>query len=278
MHSLDQCSGGLDSVSPGGSRNISKPGLTVVLLKSRECTRLEEVHVRKTTIILILFMYITAALAAQTETGEASWYGGKFQGRRTANGEIFDTHQLTGAHKTLPFDTRVKVTNLKNGKTVEVRINDRGPFIKGRIIDLSMAAAQQIDLLGSGVTRVKIEVMGSSSGPEESSESPGRKSSEHESPGSESAEVQSDSRDLLVYTEPQYYSIQVASFGEEENARQLRTKLASSGFAPVFESSQNGHIRVILPKLTEQEIEETVLRLSELGHTAILVRKHYGRD
>jgi rare lipoprotein A len=93
----------------------------------------------------------------RTQTGIASWYGPGFQGRRTANGERFDTNQLTAAHKTLPFGTRVRVRSLVNGKEVVVRINDRGPFIAGRIIDLSRAAAQAIGM--SGVKRVVIETL-----------------------------------------------------------------------------------------------------------------------
>jgi rare lipoprotein A len=90
-----------------------------------------------------------------TESGVASWYGPRFQGKLTANGERFNTHELTAAHKTLPFGTRVRVKSLVNGKEVVVRINDRGPFIKGRIIDLSKAAAQAIGLIG--IKKVEIE-------------------------------------------------------------------------------------------------------------------------
>jgi rare lipoprotein A len=94
-------------------------------------------------------------LTGWAQQGVASWYGPGFQGKRTANGERFDTNQLTAAHKSLPFGSRVRVTSLINGKQVIVRINDRGPFIPGRIIDLSRAAAQAIGL--SGVKQVKIE-------------------------------------------------------------------------------------------------------------------------
>ena len=80
-----------------------------------------------------------------TETGIASWYGYPYHGRRAANGEIYDMEKLTAAHRTLPFGTWVRVTNLTNSKTVDVRITDRGPFIDGRIIDLSKAAAREID-------------------------------------------------------------------------------------------------------------------------------------
>ncbi|MBA4197038.1 MAG: septal ring lytic transglycosylase RlpA family lipoprotein [Chitinophaga sp.] len=92
-----------------------------------------------------------------TETGYASYYGDKFDGGKTASGETFHQNKLTAAHKKLPFGTIVKVTNLSNNKSVTVRINDRGPFVSGRIIDLSKAAAQQIDLVAAGVTKVKIE-------------------------------------------------------------------------------------------------------------------------
>jgi rare lipoprotein A len=102
-------------------------------------------------------------LTAYEQEGLASWYGGKFQGRQTANGEIFDTNKFTAAHKTLAFGTVVKVTHLENGKSTVVRINDRGPFIPGRIIDLSRAAAAAIGLAGKGVAKVRVEELPSSS-------------------------------------------------------------------------------------------------------------------
>ena len=95
----------------------------------------------------------------QTETGEASWYGHPYHGRPAANGEIYDMEKLTAAHRTLPFDTWLRVVNLDNSKTVEVRITDRGPFIEGRIIDLSHAAARAIEMIGPGTARVRIEVI-----------------------------------------------------------------------------------------------------------------------
>ena len=94
-----------------------------------------------------------------TERGEASWYGPGFHGRHTANGEVYDMHALTAAHKRLPFDTVVEVLNRDNGRRVRVRINDRGPFVRGRIIDLSRAAASEIGMLGPGVARVEIRVV-----------------------------------------------------------------------------------------------------------------------
>src|SRR5512133_3322900 len=91
-----------------------------------------------------------------TETGVASWYGHPYHGRRAANGEIYDMEKLTAAHRTYPFDTWVRVKNLSNDRTVDVRIQDRGPFVRGRIIDLSHAAAREIELIGPGITKVKL--------------------------------------------------------------------------------------------------------------------------
>ena len=91
------------------------------------------------------------------EVGEASWYGPGFQGQETANGETFDQKDMTAAHPTLPMGTKAKVTNLENGKKVEVRINDRGPYTEDRVIDLSSAAAKKIDMKEDGTTQVKIE-------------------------------------------------------------------------------------------------------------------------
>lgn len=104
-----------------------------------------------------MVIYITACAPKITQTGKASFYADKFNGRKTANGERFSNSKLTAAHKTLPFGTKVKVTNLSNGKTVKVRINDRGPFVAGRMIDLSKKAAKRIDLVNNGVGNVKIK-------------------------------------------------------------------------------------------------------------------------
>lgn len=95
-----------------------------------------------------------------TESGIASWYGHPYHGRRAANGEVYDMDAMTAAHRTLPFGTRVMVENQTNGKSIEVRITDRGPFIDGRIIDLSRAAAKQIEMIGPGTAKVRVTVLG----------------------------------------------------------------------------------------------------------------------
>ena len=92
-------------------------------------------------------------------SGSASWYGSQFHGRKTANGERFNMHGLTAAHRSLPFGTKVRVTNRKNGKSVVVRINDRGPFVGKRVIDLSRGAAQAVSMIGSGIAPVTLQVI-----------------------------------------------------------------------------------------------------------------------
>jgi rare lipoprotein A len=108
---------------------------------------------------ILLLTGATSCSRRITETGMASYYGVNdgFNGRKTANGEIFDTYKLTAAHKTLPFGTIVKVTNLSDGSSVKVRINDRGPYIKGRIIDLSAKAAEKLNMTSKGIARVELK-------------------------------------------------------------------------------------------------------------------------
>ena len=111
---------------------------------------------------------MTTVNPGYTETGIASWYGHPYHGRPAANGEIYDMEKMVAAHRTLPFDTWVRVYDLDNSKTVEVRIIDRGPFIDGRIIDLSHAAALAIGMIGPGTANVRMEVIGVPAGVEPS--------------------------------------------------------------------------------------------------------------
>jgi len=111
--------------------------------------------IRKFFIILLLCFPLY--LSAQDIVGQASYYAKKFHGRKTANGERFNMHEMTAAHRTLPFGTILLVTNLSNNKSVIVRINDRGPFSKRRILDLSYGAAKELDFIRNGVTNVRIQ-------------------------------------------------------------------------------------------------------------------------
>lgn len=112
----------------------------------------------KSLVYILFCLFLFSSCSSKiTQTGKASYYHDKFQGRTTANGEKYRKHKLTAAHRTLPFGTKVKVINQSNGKKVKVRINDRGPFVEGRIIDLSKRAARKIGMLDAGVSDVKIK-------------------------------------------------------------------------------------------------------------------------
>lgn len=132
-----------------------------------------------------------------TEEGNASWYGNPFHGRRASNGEIYDMYKLTAAHRTLPFETMVRVTNLRNGKSTTVRITDRGPFVNDRIIDLSMAAAREIESIGPGVVPVRLEVLGN------------------------------------VDVTAGFFTVQVGAFRDRGNADRLRDRLSLS-YSPIY--------------------------------------------
>ena len=106
-----------------------------------------------------LVILVSQAYAQNTETGLASFYNDRFEGSLTASGAVFEQGKMTAAHRTLPFHTRVRVTNLNNKKSVVVKINDRGPFVKDRIIDLSKAAAVKLDFVNEGVAKVTLEVL-----------------------------------------------------------------------------------------------------------------------
>ncbi len=169
--------------------------------------------------------------------GVASWYGGKFQGRLTANGEVFDTNELTAAHRELPFNTIVRVTNTTNERSVVVRINDRGPFVDNRVIDLSRAAADIIELTGAGIAPVKLEIL-------------------HYEP-------ESDLRTL-----------QVGSFSSEANARAVADRLHAAGFSPEIETVSGASVfRVVLVDIREVNVGDQKARLAGIGFTNVLVRR-----
>ncbi|MDY6906199.1 MAG: septal ring lytic transglycosylase RlpA family protein [Thermodesulfobacteriota bacterium] len=134
------------------------------------------------------------------EEGLASWYGGKFHGRKTASGETYNMYALTAAHKTLPLGTMVRVTNRKNGKSVVVRINDRGPFVHGRIIDLSYTAAKRLDIVKNGTGKVRIVALDSKTG---------------QPAPPEPAETAA----------AEFFTLQVGSFTNAENAYKLKDEL-----------------------------------------------------
>ena len=109
--------------------------------------------------VAIVAFGLLCGCSSNTQTGDASYYSDTLHGKKTASGEPYDRGALTAAHKTWKLGTMVRVTNVENGKSIVVRINDRGPYAKGRIIDLSRAAAEKLDFIKKGVTKVKLEIM-----------------------------------------------------------------------------------------------------------------------
>jgi rare lipoprotein A len=179
------------------------------------------------------------------EEGNASWYGNPFHGRRASNGEIYDMYKLTAAHRTLPFETIVRVTNLNNGKTTTVRITDRGPFVDNRIIDLSLAAAREIDSVGPGVVPVRLEVVGGNV-------------------------------DLATLTEG-FFTVQVGAFRDRNNAERLRDRLSVT-YSPIFiqqyDSADGVFYRLRVGKVSgEDAAKELAEQLrSKEGFTTLVFR------
>jgi rare lipoprotein A len=118
----------------------------------------------KKIFLLFLVISIVGSAFAQVQTGKASFYADKFEGVQTASGQKYKRKKLTGAHKTLPFGTKVRITNLQNEKSVEIIINDRGPYVEGRIVDVSKAAAEKLGFLNQGIAEVKLEVIDAGDG------------------------------------------------------------------------------------------------------------------
>lgn len=167
----------------------------------------------------------------QRQTGVASWYGHPYHGRITSNGEVYDMELMTAAHPNWAFDTWVKVTNLQNGNDVTVRINDRGPFIKNRIIDLSRAAARQIGMLAPGTARVRVEVVQGRPANQPKPPRPERQPKQPSTPVTtapvdRSAEIRRRLRRQAAGACPSgpYWAVQIGAFEEEINAERMLGK------------------------------------------------------
>ena len=176
------------------------------------------------------------------EVGWASWYGKDFHGRRTASGAVYDMYQLTAAHKTLPLGTSAMVTHLDNGKSVMVTINDRGPFVRGRIIDLSYAAAQALGMVEEGVAKVRLEVVDKRAAPPPPPEGP--------------------------------FTIQVGAFIDRSNAVRLIAELQKTYTAvsiTELKTSENTYYRVRVGRFrTREEAYRIASRLAQEGYTAFM--------
>lgn len=180
-----------------------------------------------------------------SEEGLASWYGGNdgFEGKPTASGEIYDSSKMTAAHRDLPLGTVVSVTNLDNGKTVEVRVNDRGPFVHGRVIDLSQEAARRLDLIGPGVGPVRVTIV---------------------SPGAVPTPVPP-----AVAAGP--WAVQVGSFGEPGRAERHAERMRAAGF-PAYLEPYEGLTRVkIGPFDSRENADRALARAEDSGFEGIVV-------
>lgn len=237
------------------------------------------------------------------QVGYASWYGTRFHGRLTASGQIYDMNAMTAANRTLPFGTKLRVTDLQNGKSVVVTINDRGPFVGGRIIDLSRAAAETIGLTGQGVARVRLHVIELGNGrrvPEMgpamagNGAAPPAAAAAHPAgtPGSNSpapvaATPASATQPIPAATPPTSPAagstsssakpavpsvvVQVGAFRDLPNAVRLKDFLAQNGFDPIYEKWEN-YTRVVLLPVPQSELAALRRRLEKIGITSILVR------
>jgi rare lipoprotein A len=179
-----------------------------------------------------------------SQKGIASWYGKKFHGRKTANGEIYNMHALTAAHKTIPLGTWLHVKNLENGKTVDVRVNDRGPFIQNRIIDLSYNAAIAIGMIGKGTVQVKIKAI----------------------PKKQSITIEP----LKTKT---IYSIQIGSFSDRKNAERYIATLDKT-FNNVQIVSVDGAFKVRVGKFSSRKVSnEAETALINAGYPAFTIKE-----
>lgn len=198
--------------------------------------------------LALLFLSFSACVRTKyfpegnIHTGLASWYGEDFHGKLTSNMEIYNMNDMTAAHKTLPFGTRVIVTNLNNNKSVTVRINDRGPFVEGRDIDLSYAAAKVLGMIGPGVVPVTIEVL----------------------------------KNLSPRQSSLKYSIQIGSFSKKTNAVDLKKKLGKrfgSVYIIEFKTGLHTYFRVRIKANTRVGAEKIAARLKQNGYTVIILEE-----
>ncbi|HEX5529314.1 MAG TPA: septal ring lytic transglycosylase RlpA family protein [Methylomirabilota bacterium] len=177
------------------------------------------------------------------EVGFASWYGAQHQGRRTASGEVFDMNRLTAAHRTLPFGTRLLVTNRDTSQSTEVQVNDRGPFVDGRILDVSYAAARQLGAVGAGIFPVKLRVIALPGG---RADAPGRDGGFTVQVGSFTSRARAEAlRDSVggdaVIAESTVagetvYRVRIGSFADRTQAATTARSLAARGFQPLIVS------------------------------------------
>lgn len=220
----------------------------------------------------LLFLNVKAQQQVFHQKGIASFYADHFQGRQTANGERYDKNALTAAHKTLAFGSKVKVTNLENQKTVIVTINDRGPFVKGRILDLSKKAAEEIEIVRAGTGKIEIELLEGEEvveeNPEQFPEPDDKLTGKFNQPGlylvnGEAATIQG-------------YVVQVAAFNQVSNAIRFVYTLEKLGITDIrLEVSQENVIRIVAGGCKNHHCAEKLLsKLKAEGYSGIIKGKY----
>ena len=223
---------------------------------------------RRLLVLLAAVLLAVPPVGAQAaEAGVASWYGPNFHGKKTANGEIYDKEKLSCAHRTMAFGTFLRVVNLDNGSSVVVRVNDRGPFAKNRVIDLSEAAARIIGMIPTGTARVTLTPIpkeealawkGGSLGVESTAVESGSGTSADAGTGT--AAIPADAR----------VRIQVASYSSEANAKATLERLTLSGLHAVIERA-GSRFRVAFPDLSPEESRRVTVKLDGLGYRGYTV-------
>ena len=219
----------------------------------------------------------------------ASYYAEDFHGKRTSNGERFNMNDYTCAHKSLPFNTILKVTNLANGKTCEVRVNDRGPFVASREIDLSKAAAIKLGMIGTGTTKVKLEIVKKGPDTKLSQQTAASASkimaklggtSANSGSGTATAKTSTNSKSTHT-TKPAnlapgtYWDIQLGAFSSKENAKAFARKLSKAGFKDIVlqTSASQGITRVAIKKVPASKVTDTQNKLTAAGFTEQSLRQ-----
>ena len=213
----------------------------------------------------VLFLLALSSLSFASvykSNAKASYYAEKFHGRKTANGEIFNMNAMTCAHKTLPFGTVLRVTNLGNNKSVDVRVNDRGPFVKGRELDLSKEAAKKIGMIKNGTANVRIEILGIGNDVYKTSVAKTtsvEKKTVLKSQASDSAKI---------------WDIQVGSFSNKENANRLAQNLLKEGFEDVYFQKTSSVVRVVIKNVADSELESVEKKLRSAGCFEYVLKKN----
>ncbi len=224
--------------------------------------------------LAFIFAFSCASFASVYKANvHASYYAEKFNGRPTASGEIFNMNDYTCAHKTLPFGTVLRVTNLANGRSVNVRVNDRGPFVAGREIDLSKAAAFQLDMLSSGTANVRLEIISSAEHSAQSAATAKAAAKVQQTPSGASVSGAQASR-AAPLKEAAAWNIQVGSFTNRDYANELAQSLLREGFKDVYFQKTDTLTRVIIKNIPDAKLKAVEEKLITNGHSGYLVKKN----